>query len=51
MFNGLSREKADQLLKPCAPALIEFVEAVQMDREGQDDGEPPRRGGVIGVLV
>lgn len=39
MFNGLSREKADAQLKPFAPALLQFVEAIYADKAGQDDGE------------
>jgi hypothetical protein len=39
MFNGLSKERADQYLKPFAPALLEFVEAIYADKDGQDDGE------------
>lgn len=38
MFNGLSREKADAALKPYAPALLQFVEAIYADKAGQDDG-------------
>ena len=39
MFNGLSKEKADQYLKPYAPALLDFVDAIYTDKAGQDDGE------------
>jgi hypothetical protein len=39
MFNGLSKERADQYLKPFAPSLLEFVEAIYADKDGQDDGE------------
>ena len=38
MFNGLSKERAEQYLKPFAPALLQFVEAVYGDKAGQDDG-------------
>lgn len=40
MFNGLSKEKAEQFLKPFAPALLDFVEAIYADKAGQDDGAP-----------
>ena len=39
MFNGLSKERADQYLKPFAPSLLEFVEAIYAGKDGQDDGE------------
>lgn len=38
MFNGLSKEKAEQYLKPYASALLDFVEAIYADKAGQDDG-------------
>ncbi|KAL4428164.1 hypothetical protein ABPG75_002253 [Micractinium tetrahymenae] len=38
MFNGLSKEKAEQYLKPFAPPLLDFVEAIYADKAGQDDG-------------
>lgn len=41
MFNGLSKDKAEQYLKPFAPPLLDFVEAVYSDKAGQDDGAPP----------
>lgn len=39
MFNGLSKDKAEAYLKPYAPSLLEFVEAIWADKAGQDDGE------------
>ncbi len=41
MFNGLSKDKAEQYLKPYAPPLLEFVEAIWADKPGHDDGERP----------
>lgn len=38
IFNGLSREKADEFLKPAAPHLIEYIEAIYGDKANQDDG-------------
>lgn len=38
MFNGLSKEKADHYLKPFAPSLLDFVEAIYADKAGQDEG-------------
>ncbi len=38
MFNGLSKERAEQYLKPFAPPLLDFVEAIYADKAGQDDG-------------
>jgi hypothetical protein len=39
MFNGLSKAKADQYLKPFAPHLLDFVEAIYADKAGQDESE------------
>ena len=36
-FNGLSRDKADQYLKPYAPQVLEFAEAIYVDHSNQDD--------------
>ena len=38
MFNGLSRERAEQYLKPYAPQLLDFVQAIHDDKAGQDEG-------------
>jgi hypothetical protein len=45
MFNGLSKDKADAYLKPYAPALLDFVEAIYSDTKGQDDGGRRRPAG------
>jgi hypothetical protein len=39
MFNGLSKDKAEAYLKPYAPPLLEFVEAIWNNQAGHDDGE------------
>ncbi|PSC75516.1 importin subunit beta-1-like [Micractinium conductrix] len=38
MFNGMSKEKAEAYLKPYAPALLDFVEAIYADKAGEDSG-------------
>ena len=51
MFNGLSKEKADHYLKPFAPSLLDFVEAIYADKAGQDEGGwRRRRRGCLGLL-
>lgn len=37
IFNGMSREKADEMLKSASPAIIEYIEAIASDQENQDD--------------
>ncbi len=44
MLNGLSKDKAEQYLKPYAPSLLDFVQAIYADTEGHDDGEAGRAG-------
>jgi hypothetical protein len=38
MLNGMGKDKADLYLKPYAPSLLDFVEAIYSDKAGQDDG-------------
>jgi hypothetical protein len=40
IFNGMSREKADEFLKPASPHLIEYIETIYNDKDNQDDGAP-----------
>lgn len=50
MLNGLTKEQVEQYLKPYAPTLLEFVEAIYSDKEGRDDGARlPRL--FIGIMV
>lgn len=38
MFNGLTREKANQYLQPYAVPLVDFIESIYTDKQGEDKG-------------
>lgn len=48
IFNGMSREKADEFLKPASPHLIEYIETIYNDQANQDDGERAPAAGCRG---
>jgi importin subunit beta-1 len=51
MFNGLSKDKAEAYLKPYAPPLLEFVEAIWNNQAGHDDGVLKAAAALLGDVA
>ncbi|KAI3428693.1 hypothetical protein D9Q98_007516 [Chlorella vulgaris] len=51
MLNGLSKDKAEQYLKPYAPSLLDFVQAIYADTEGHDDGVLKASAALLGDIA